>query len=155
MRPMTADEAKLIATWHYSGKWSVYDLPSPQPLLDALTSYHSVLVDEKLIGFCCTGSAARVPGMSGVSAILDIGMGMDPTAVGRGYGAVFGQAVLDYLSAQHPDWTLRAVVQDWNERSLRFARRLGFVDACELTVVQDGRRIPYRVVVKRQHREPD
>ncbi len=153
VRPMTADEAELIATWHYDGEWSVYDLASPQPLLDDLTSYYSVVGDEKLIGFCCNGSSARVPGMSDESAILDIGIGMDPTQVGCGHGSVFGQAVLNYLSANHPDRTLRAVVQDWNERSLRFVRRLGFVDAGELTVVQDDRRIAYRVVIKRPHRD--
>lgn len=45
---------------------------------------------------------------------------------------------------------LRAVVQSWNERSLRMTRRLGFEDAGgELTVVMRGRRVPYRVVIRR------
>jgi ribosomal-protein-alanine N-acetyltransferase len=91
--------------------------------------------------------------MTEESATVDIGMGMDPAQVGRGYGAAFGQTVLNYLSESHPSRALRAVVQSWNERSLRLTRRLGFEDAGELTVVQGGRPVAYRVVVKRPQRD--
>lgn len=153
MRPMTADEAEVIATWRYSGEWSTYDLDTPTPLLDDLASYQSVVLDQRLIGFCCTGAAARVPGITEEPATLDVGMGMDPAQVGRRHGAVFGRAVLNYLSTSHPGQALRAVVQDWNERSLRLTHRLGFEDAGELTVAQRGRSVVYRVVVKRPMRD--
>ena len=104
---MTADEAQRVATWRYSGEWSVYDLESPQSLLDDLVEYHSVLVGHTLIVFCCTGEAARVSGMKKKPATLDVGMGMAPTHVGRGYGAVFGRAVVTYLSTMYPDQALR------------------------------------------------
>ena len=123
VRPMTADEAGLIATWRYRGEWSVYDLGSPQPMLDDLASYYSGLAGRTLIGFCCIGEAVRVPGMTKEPATLDVGMGMDPAQVGRGNRTVFGRAVLNYLSTAHPGQALRAVVQRWNERSLRLTRR--------------------------------
>jgi RimJ/RimL family protein N-acetyltransferase len=145
---MTAPEAALVATWHYDGEWSVYDLDSSQPLLDGLANYHSLFAGERLIGFCCTGSAARIPGITEEPGTLDVGMGMDPTQVGRGYGAAFGEAVLGYLSMRYPGQTLRAVVQEWNERSLRLTRRLGFVDTGEATVLQCGEPVTYRVVIK-------
>lgn len=145
---MTTDEAELVATWRYDGAWSVYDLDSPQSLLDDLSCYHSAVMDEGLIGFCCTGIAARVQGMTEESGVLDVGLGMDPALVGRGDGAAFGQAVLSYLSTEAPDQTLRAVIQDWNARSLALARRLGFTDAGELVVVQRGRPVTYRVLTK-------
>jgi RimJ/RimL family protein N-acetyltransferase len=145
---MAAQEAALIATWHYNAEWSVYDLGSPQPLLDGLVNYHSVFAGERLIGFCCTGIAARIPGMTAEPGTLDVGMGMDPTHVGRGYGAVFGEAVLGYLVMRYPGRILRAVVQEWNQRSLRLTRRLGFVDTGEVTVLQRGEPVTYRVVIK-------
>jgi hypothetical protein len=40
VRPMTADEAERVATWRFSGDWSIYDLGSAQPLIDDLASYH-------------------------------------------------------------------------------------------------------------------
>lgn len=143
---MTVDEAADVARWRYGGDWSVYDLSTPQPLLDNLTSYHSVVAGDELIGFCCTGIEARCAGMSDDPAILDVGMGMNPNLVGCGNGAQFGKTVLAYLDVRHPGVTLRAVVQGWNERSLRLTRRLGFEDAGELVVVQGGRSVTYRVV---------
>jgi RimJ/RimL family protein N-acetyltransferase len=84
--------------------------------------------------------------MNELSAVLDVGMGMNPQLVGRGNGARFGETVLEYLAVHHAGVALRAVVQSWNERSLNLASRLGFQDAGELTVNQGGRPVAYRVV---------
>lgn len=86
-------------------------------------------------------------------AILDVGMGMNPKLVGRENGTRFGETVLEYLAVQHPGVTLRAVVQSWNERSLRLTRRLGFQDTGELTVIQSDRPVTYRVVRRPSHRD--
>jgi ribosomal-protein-alanine N-acetyltransferase len=146
---MTVDDAEQVARWRYSGDWAIYDLGSARPLIDDLANYQSVLAGTALIGFCCMSEAARVAGMAEEPATVDIGMGMDPARVGRGDGAAFGQTVLSYFAQSYPNRALRAVVQSWNERSLRLTRRLGFEDAGEFTVVQDGRPVAYRVVVKR------
>lgn len=143
---MAVDEVADVASWRYRGDWSVYDLSTPQPLLDNLSSYYAVVAGNELVGFCCTGIEARIAGMGEDPAILDVGLGMNPKLVGRGNGAQFGDAVLKYLDARHPGVTLRAVVQSWNERSLSLTRRLGFQDAGELVVVQGRRPVTYRVV---------
>ncbi len=148
VRPMTADDAALVAGWRYVDKASVYNLDSPRPLLEELDCFHAVTDAGTLIGFCCAGKAARVAGMCEEPDTLDIGMGMDPALMGRGHGAAFGRAVLRYLTSRHPGQALRAVVQDWNQRSLQLTRRLGFADAGELIVRQNGRPVRYRVVVK-------
>lgn len=146
--PMTAHEAVQVAAWRYDDAWSVYDLDSQQPLLDELSCYHSVFADDQLIGFCCTGTAARVAGMTEEPGVLDVGMGMNPQLVGAGRGAEFGGFVLEYLDARYGNQTLRAVVQDWNERSLRLIRRLGFTDAGDLIVLPGGRPVTYRVMTR-------
>ncbi len=102
-----------------------------------------------LIGFCCIGVEARIPGMPEQPEILDVGLGMDPALVGRGAGATFGETVLRYLTERHPGKALRAVVQSWNERSLRLTRRMGFEDIGELTTVQSDQPVSYRVVMTR------
>ncbi|WP_445168054.1 GNAT family N-acetyltransferase [Mycolicibacterium sp. Dal123E01] len=145
---MTTDQAELVSTWQYDAQWSVYNLDSAQSLIADLACYHAVVADERLIGFCCTGTAARVPGMTEDSSILDIGVGMEPALTGQGHGAAFGDAVLRYLSTHRPGQTLRAVVQQWNARSLALARRLGFADTGELTTTQGGRPATYRVLIK-------
>jgi len=148
---MAADDAAAVVAWRYEGDWSIYNLSTSQPLLDNLASYHVVVNGYKLIGFFCTGTEARVPGMNEEVAVVDVGMGMNPKLVGRGNGSRFGETVLGYVADQHPGATLRAVVQSWNDRSMRLARRLGFQDAGQLTVDQGGRPVTYRVVRKPSH----
>jgi ribosomal-protein-alanine N-acetyltransferase len=153
VRPMTVGEAVDLANWRYGGDWSVYDLSTPQRVLDNLSSYYTVAIGNDLIGFCCIGVEARVAGMQADPAIVDVGMGMNPQLVGRGNGARFGEIVLQYLDGCHPGVTLRAAVQAWNERSLRLTRRLGFEDAGELIAVQGGRSVSYRVVQRPLRRD--
>lgn len=148
VRPMTVDEATRVASWRYAGQWSVYDLTSARPLVDDLASYYAVVAGETLIGFCCIGAAARVGGMTENPAVVDVGVGMDPALVGQGHGAAFGQTVLDHLAETCPGRPLRAVVQAWNQHSLRTTSRLGFEEVGELTTMQDGRPVAYRIVVK-------
>ena len=145
---MTAHQAELIAAWRYDGDSSVYNLDSAQPLLDALGCYFSVVDGDRLIGFCCTGMAARVAGMTEEPGVLDLGMGMDPALAGQGHGAAFGAAVLSYLAAEHPDQTMRVAIQSWNGRSLRLARRLGFSVVSELIATQGGQAVTYHVLLK-------
>ncbi|MCV7420711.1 GNAT family N-acetyltransferase [Mycobacterium yunnanensis] len=148
IRPMTAQDAELVATWRYSGPAAVYDVASAQPILDDLSDYFAVTSGERLIGFCCVGRAARIPGLLEEGDVLDIGLGMDPNLVGHGQGEEFGRTVLDFLIATRSERHVRAVVQDWNERSLRLTRRLGFEDAGELIAVQGGRQVTYRIVTQ-------
>jgi hypothetical protein len=145
---MTAADAAEVATWRYDGDWSVYNLPTSQPLIDNLASYNSIANGDILIGFYCTGVEARVAGVNEESTVLDVGIGMNPQLVGRGNGVRFGETVLEHLAVHHPGVMLRAVVQSWNERSMRLTRRLGFQDSGELTVNQGGRPVTYRVVRK-------
>ncbi len=146
---MSAHDAHLVATWRYSGPWAVYDMASAQPIFDHLPDYVAVTSGGQLVGFCCVGHAARVPGLLKEVDVLDVGLGMHPELVGHGRGEELGRTVLEFLATTHPDQQLRAVVQNWNERSLRLTRRLGFEDAGDITAVQNGHRVTYRIVKHR------
>jgi ribosomal-protein-alanine N-acetyltransferase len=78
------------------------------------------------VGFGCLGADARVPGLAGVDGVLDVGVGMRPDLVGQGLGPEFATTVLEFAATRGAT-RLRAVVQDWNSRSLRLVERLGFV----------------------------
>ncbi len=82
-RPLDASDARAILAWRYEGPYAVYN---PQPpdlaaavaiLIDPANAYFAAR-DETgaLVGFCCFGADARVPGgdwrcwRSGVSEAL-------------------------------------------------------------------------------------
>jgi GNAT superfamily N-acetyltransferase len=146
VQPMTEHDARRVAAWRYDRRWSVYDLPSAQAILDDLANYFAVTSGTRLVGFCCVGEAARVPGLTADPAVVDIGLGMEPDLVGLGHGVPFGQAALTYLTEAYPDKQFRAAVQAWNEPSLRLTRQLGFDDEGELTTIQAGHPVEYRIL---------
>ncbi len=148
VRPLTAGDARRIAGWRYDGPWRIYD-PRPETgLLSDLPGYLAVAGADggPLVGFCCSGPEALVPGLAVEEGVLDVGVGMDPAMVGRGNGARFAAAVLDHYRTTTGARRLRAVVQSWNERSLRLTRSAGFTPAGEHVCEQNGEQVRYTVV---------
>jgi RimJ/RimL family protein N-acetyltransferase len=147
VRPMNADDAVRVAGWRYREQWSAYDLASSADLLHQLHLYWAVTdTSGSTIGFFCVGAAARVPGLEADSPFIVVGVGVDPELVGQGMGHAFGDVVVGHVAREHPGRPLRAAVQAWNVRSLRFTARLGFIDVGEL--VSPLERVSYRVLVK-------
>lgn len=118
-----------MASWAYPGPWSVYDVTGP---VDPAEGFWAVVDDNgDVAGFACFGVEARVPGLEERPGVLDVGVGMRPELTGRGLGRQFAGAVLDHGRAVSGISRLRAVVQDWNERSRRLLLGLGFEETGE------------------------
>ena len=147
VRQLTAADAEQIATWRYQGQWRTYDSRPEDGLLSAEAGYQAVVdpANGALVGYICTGAEARVPGVAEKAGVIDVGAGMRPDLVGGRIGSEFGAAVLGYIAthAGTGDFRLRAVVLDWNERSLRLCTRLGFRRVGTHSVEQDGRQNTY------------
>lgn len=152
VRSLSDEDAQQIAGWRYDGPWRVYNSRPQDGPMDPDRGYWAVAGadDGPLVGFCCAGVEARVPGLAEQPGLLDVGLGMDPAWVGRGHGTALGQAVLEHFRRLSGAVGLRAVVQSWNERSLRLTRGLGFVEVGRHVCVQDDRAVEYVVVVARQ-----
>jgi RimJ/RimL family protein N-acetyltransferase len=129
VRPLTPEQGEAMARWAYPGPWAVYDVTAP---IDPAEGFWSV-VDEsgEVAGFACFGVEARVPGLEERPGVLDVGVGMRPDLTGKGRGAAFARAVLDHGREVTGASRLRAVVQDWNERSRRLLVSLGFTETGE------------------------
>jgi ribosomal-protein-alanine N-acetyltransferase len=147
IRALTAADAKTIASWRYPRAWSVYDIRDVSKLTPD-RGYWAVIHEpgEYLVGFLCFGAEARVPGLDKEQGVLDVGVGFDPSLIGRGAGAVLVSPVLDWLSEHSTASTLRAVVQSWNRRSIRVCEHLGFVRVGDHTAHQGGRNVDYTVL---------
>jgi RimJ/RimL family protein N-acetyltransferase len=123
VRPLTPDDADAIASWKYPGRYATYDevgVPS------AARSIWAVYDDGELIGSCCYGEAARVPGVEEEEGIVDVGYGMRPDLMGRGLGRDFVGSILEFARDEFSPQRFRLVILDWNRRSRAAARSVGF-----------------------------
>jgi hypothetical protein len=88
VRPLTVADAERIAQWRYEGRWKVYDSRPDNGLMSDNPAYLAVAGAHggPLVGFCCAGLEAMVPGLPIDEGVLDVGVGMDPVLVGQGHG---------------------------------------------------------------------
>lgn len=148
LRPPTVADAERIARWRYTGPWAVYDQRPQDGPITAAEGYLVVVHEpgDVLIGFCCIGPDARVPGILAEPGVVDIGVGMNPAFVGRGYGREFVGALVAHVQRPPAPECIRAVIQAWNARSRSLLHSLGFVETRRHISFQGGRDVEYVVV---------
>jgi ribosomal-protein-alanine N-acetyltransferase len=91
-----------------------------------------VIDSGELVGYCCFGRPARVPGAEERPGTLDVGYGLAPEWMGRGAGRRFVGAILAFAERRFEASRHRMYVLEWNRRSRRVAEALGFVLESEL-----------------------
>jgi [ribosomal protein S18]-alanine N-acetyltransferase len=123
IRPLSETDALAISAWRYPGRYSTYNIN------EVFTSEQGVwAMDDgsRLVGYCCFGPEARVPGVDEEEGTLDVGYGMAPDLVGQGLGRSFVAAILDFALAEFSPRRLRLLILSWNQRSQKVAKALGF-----------------------------
>jgi [ribosomal protein S18]-alanine N-acetyltransferase len=127
IEPMTADAAAAIGDWRYDPPYDTYDLDpgDTEHMLVPRYRYHTVREGDDLVGYCCFGDDARVPGGAYVDDALDVGWGMRPDLMGRGRGHRFVGAILDHARRSYRPRMLRVTIADFNARSQRVAAHAG------------------------------
>jgi [ribosomal protein S18]-alanine N-acetyltransferase len=123
VRRLTDTDAQAIATWRYPDRYSTYDVGE---VVTAADGFWAVEHDAELIGYCCFGAEARVPGVPDEAGTLDVGYGLRPDLMGQGLGPAFARAILEFGVDEFAPERLRLLILDWNERSRKVAERLGF-----------------------------
>ena len=134
LTPITRADAQAISRWRYDGPYSVYNgNPASVPsLLEPRYSYHSVRDDHReLVGYFCFGEDAQVAsgkrlGVYEVEPALDVGLGMRPDLTGRGLGAEFLRAGLQFAAGTYDPRVFRLTVATFNRRAIRVYERTGF-----------------------------
>jgi RimJ/RimL family protein N-acetyltransferase len=131
---ITPEFAQEITTWTYDPPYERYDMSEDhiQGLLNPDYRYHVVFDrDQILLGFCCFGEDARVPGGTYTILepdILDVGVGMHPEFTGQGFGKEFVGFILNFaFQAFHPE-SFRVTVAAFNLRSIKTFKSLGFIE---------------------------
>ncbi len=141
VRPLTHADAEVIATWSYPGRESTYDVGT---IVTAEQGIWAVEDSAELVGYCCFGVEARVPGVDPEQGTLDVGYGMRPDLVGKGSGRVFVGAILAFAENEFSPRRLRLLILTWNERSRKVAEALGFQEEAIVPSTEGE----FRVVVR-------
>jgi len=124
---LTPDDAQAIAAWRYEDPYTVYEVDDPDALLRPEYEYHAAFGGEgELVGFCCFGEDARVPGLEEEPATLDVGVGLRPDLTGIGLGGPFLREVCRLGKELHDPIRFRVAVAAFNERAQLVATALGF-----------------------------
>ena len=131
--PLTAADAAKIASWRYPGRYATYDVGEA---VTAERGFWSVHRDGELVGYCCFGDEARVPGAFEEPGVLDVGYGMRPDLMGRGHGRDFIGAILSFATQRFSPGRFRLLILDWNARSRAAARSVGFEEGGAIRSVE-------------------
>jgi RimJ/RimL family protein N-acetyltransferase len=125
--------ARQVLTWRYTDQYALYN-PSEETLEEDLAAllnpqynYYVVHDGETLIGYCCFGEDAQVPGGDySLPDALDIGLGLRPDLTGQGRGADFLAAILKFAQQEYRPRYFRATIAAFNLRSQRVFAKTGF-----------------------------
>jgi len=124
-RELTRADAEAIAGWRYAEPYSIYDGGDPEQLL-RYTYFAGLDEEGTLIGFCCFGEDARVPGLEEEQGVLDVGAGLRPDLTGIGLGGPFLREACRFGGELYGPLRFRVAVAAFNERAQMVAHALGF-----------------------------
>jgi len=122
---MNAQDAKLIAAWHYEAPYDFYDMTQDQEDLEELLNPQSwkdvyYAVDnkhEELIGFFTFKQEHNT---------VEVGLGLRPDLTGQGFGLVFVQTGLAFAREKFAPIRFSLSVATFNMRAIRIYERAGF-----------------------------
>lgn len=132
--PLSDPLAQAILTWRYPAPYDLYNMKRRdlKALLDPRHRYHALITpDEALIGFCCFGFQATVPGgryLQNEPEMIDLGIGLHPQMLGRRLSRSVLPDILAYAQSAYEAQGLRVTIAAFNERSRRAFGRQGFVE---------------------------
>jgi len=122
--PMTQEEAEAVAAWRYPEPYSFYDWTADaddlRELLDPARrgeAYWAVRDGDELVGhfsFKPKGEA------------VEVGLGLRPDLTGRGLGAAFLAAGLEFARERFAPKRFTLAVATFNERAITVYERAGF-----------------------------
>ncbi len=122
---LTQSDAETIATWHYEGEYAFYDAETDADDL-------AELLDPALRGDSMFGVRDGAGNLVGFFAYLvadglvDFGLGLRPDLTGKGLGADFARAGLDFARTRFSPKTIQLRVAAFNRRAIKVYQRIGF-----------------------------
>jgi RimJ/RimL family protein N-acetyltransferase len=125
-RELTRSDAEEISRWKYPQPYSLYDGTGDANRLLKYKYFAGLDEEGGLVGFCCFGEDARVPGLEEEEGVLDVGAGLRPDLTGIGLGGPFLREACRLGDELYRPSSVRVVVAAFNRRAQMVAHALGF-----------------------------
>lgn len=134
IRAFTEADANAVASWRYPAPYDVYDAredPSMgeemrDPVRWGVSWFAADDADSgELVGFLeLVASESELHADTLVE--VEVGLGLRPDLTGRGIGAAFVEAALEFSRSRWSPYTFALDVFPWNERAIRTYEQAGF-----------------------------
>ncbi|WP_226036820.1 GNAT family N-acetyltransferase [Aquibacillus saliphilus] len=133
IKNMDENSVRKILSWRYEKPYDFYNSEvTEDEIKERLDGSYKNIADDNgdVFGFLCTGETAQIPvGYKyGVynDKNVDIGLGMDPDYVGKGYGYNFCTFIISYIRENYAEIPIRLSVATFNKRAIHLYEKLGF-----------------------------
>ncbi|MFX3675156.1 MAG: GNAT family N-acetyltransferase [Paenisporosarcina sp.] len=130
---MNEELARTVISWKYEKPYHFYNSEfTDEELNERLNGTYFALLNKTgdLYGFFCIGDSAQVPkgNQFGIytDGFVDMGLGMNPKLVGKGYGIDFCSYIVRYLEEEFKSTPIRLTVAKFNQRAIHLYEKLGF-----------------------------
>ncbi len=130
---MTKESAFEISQWTYPDIYSCYGFDgSSEELKEFMNGeyYAAFDNDNKILGYICIGKSAQIPTLEQDvymdETFLDIGLGLNPTLCGNGFGSKFLADGMSFANQKFNTSYYRLTVASFNQRAIKVYERIGF-----------------------------
>ena len=131
---MSEMHARTALRWRYRPPYARYNHDPKdgdrdlQEWLDPESRYYSILDEyQNLVGYCCFGVEAQVPGGNYDNAeALDIGMGIRPNLRVADIAPMLLHAIFEWAKVEFSPEQYRVTIATFNRRVVRLCAEAGF-----------------------------
>jgi ribosomal-protein-alanine N-acetyltransferase len=130
IKNMDENLARKTLCWRYEKPYDFYNNElNKEGIKERLDGSYMATTDDndEVFGFLCTGKNAQIPvGIKyGVynDKFVDMGLGMNPDYVGKGYGYDFCTFVINYIKERNTGVPIRLSVATFNKRAIHLYER--------------------------------
>lgn len=134
IKDMDENLARQTISWIYEEPYDFYNNElNEEGIKERLDGSYRAIIDdnEEVVGFLCTWQTAQIPvGIKyGVynDKFVDVGLGMNPDYVEKGYGYDFSTFVISYIKERNTGVPIRLSVATFNKRAIHLYEKIGFV----------------------------
>lgn len=132
----TEKEMRQICTWHYEGRYGIYDLPPFEIMRKNQMGFCKPDAAKNYRVFCENGEILGFVNLQEEQTEVFVGIGVKPELCGRGYGSQILTDACRIAGTLYPGKPLYLQVRTWNQRAVNCYKKAGFrIDGKPYTMV--------------------